>query len=70
MIQYQPGNDLEFLKSLILDGLRTNREDWKAAFDYYNANSDRPLSMNCTPCYFKVRMHINHTIKVLESAGS
>lgn len=33
---------------------------WRVAFDEYNNDhkDDRPLSLNCMPCYIKVRKYI------------
>lgn len=34
------------------------KDIWIKAFNFYNSKNKKQLTMNCTPCYFKVLKYI------------
>lgn len=53
--------EIEALKTSVVKGIYNNNNAlWIRAFEYYNSHN-KPLSMNCKPCFAKVLHFILNT---------
>ena len=62
--------DIKHLKATFTKGLY-NRHDpmWIRAFAEYNKDAEKPLLMNCFPCYMKV-MHYHESTQKTNSTDN